>query len=75
MRSSGGTGTGKGKGGGKYNEAAIVAFVGEGKPQTEVQKHFGVSNPTMIAWGKKLKGKIDVSEDATDKTKNFWRKA
>jgi len=68
------TSGGRGKGGGKYDEAAILAFVGEGKLQTEVQKHFGVANPTMISWGKKLAGKIEIGKADADKTQNFWRK-
>lgn len=66
----------KGKRGGKYDETALTAFIGEGKPQGEVQAHFGVSNPTMLAWGKKLvaAGLIKIEDDKTNATQNFWRK-
>ena len=69
-------GVGTGKRRGRYDEPALVAFIGEGKPQSEVQAHFGVSNPTMLAWGKKLvaAGLIKIEDDKTNKTQNFWRK-
>lgn len=69
------TGAGAGtRGGGKYDEAAILAFLADGpKEQKQLTAKFAVSKQSIGAWGKTLveAGKVKITKDGRERV---WRK-
>ena len=68
------TGSNGGTRGGRYDEAAILAFLADGeKEQAAIQAQFNTSKQSVVAWGKKLfdAGKIYTIEKRG--RQKFWK--
>ena len=59
----------------RYDKTAILAFVGAGKLQSEVEKHFNTTKTSVIDWGKRLvaDGSITIGKAEGNKRSNFWK--